>query len=34
MTGINMDELSVKFAEREGGNMPSRGDALRGTSYH
>lgn len=34
MTGINMDELSVKFAEREGGNMPSRTDALRGTSYH
>jgi pyridoxal 5'-phosphate synthase pdxS subunit len=34
MTGINMDELSVKFSEREGGNMPSRAKALEGTSYH
>lgn len=34
MTGINMDELNVKFAEREGGNMPGReGSALKGTSY-
>ncbi len=34
MTGINMDELSVKFAEREGGNMPERAvPALQGTSY-
>ena len=34
MTGINMDELSVKFSEREGGNMPTRAKALEGTSYH
>jgi pyridoxal 5'-phosphate synthase pdxS subunit len=34
MTGINMDELSVKFAEREGGNMPSQSaPVLQGTSY-
>ena len=35
MTGINMDELSVKFASREGGNMPGREQesALKGTSY-
>ena len=34
MTGINMDELSIKFAEREGGNMPNRlAPVLQGTSY-
>lgn len=34
MTGINMDELSVKFAEREGGNMPNHSaPVLQGTSY-
>ena len=34
MTGINMDELSVKFAAREGGNMPERQqETLKGTSY-
>jgi len=34
MTGINMDELSVKFAEREGGNMPNKqAPVLQGTSY-
>ncbi len=34
MTGINMDELSVKFAEREGGNMPyKQAPVLQGTSY-
>lgn len=34
MTGINMDELSVKFAEREGGNMPNQSaPVLQGTSY-
>lgn len=33
MTGINMDELTIKFAEREGGNMPSREPVLTGTSY-
>ena len=38
MTGINMDELTVKFADREGGNMPGRNDEtaggpLKGTSY-
>ena len=34
MTGINMDELSIKFAEREGGNMPNRSaPVLQGTSY-
>ena len=30
MTGINMDELTVKFATREGGNMPPQ---LEGTSF-
>ena len=30
MTGINMDELTVKFADREGGNMPP---VLQGTSF-
>ena len=34
MTGINMDELSIKFADREGGNMPNRqAPVLQGTSY-
>lgn len=33
MTGINMDELSVRFSDREGGNMPPKVAELRGTSY-
>ena len=33
MTGINMDELTVKFATREGGNMPQPGQPLQGTSF-
>ena len=33
MTGINMDELSVRFSDREGGNMPAKVAELCGTRY-
>lgn len=38
MTGINCDELKVRFAEREGGNMPTTNgkedkQVIKGSNY-